>query len=129
MHILWTSWLSVAVLGMYFWNVVIVGKARGKYGVKAPSVDGPEEFKRALRAQANTVEQMVFFFPALWLCAIWLSDKTAAIAGVVWIIGRVLYTLAYLKDPSKRATGFAIATFAALALWLGAIVGLTGLTQ
>jgi len=62
MQILWTSWLSVVVLAMYFWNVVTVGKARGKYGIKAPSVEGPDEFLRALRVQANTVEQLVFFF-------------------------------------------------------------------
>ncbi|MFZ6864248.1 MAPEG family protein [Undibacterium sp. Ji67W] len=127
MQILWTSWLSVVVLAMYFWTVFTVGKARGKYGVKAPSVEGPEEFQRTLRVQANTVEQLVFFFPALWLCAIWLGDKTAAIVGVVWVIGRILYALAYLKNPSKRAVGFLVSTLAALALWLGAIVGLTGL--
>ncbi|MFZ6751745.1 MAPEG family protein [Undibacterium sp. Dicai25W] len=129
MQILWTSWLTVVVLAMYFWNVVTVGKARGKYGVKAPSVEGPEDFQRALRVQANTVEQLVFFFPALWLCALWFSDKTAAIAGVVWVVGRILYALAYLKDPSKRGAGFAVATLASLALWLGAIVGLTGLVH
>ncbi len=66
-------------------------------------------------------------FPALWLCAIWFSDKAAAIAGVVWVVGRMLYALAYLKEPSKRGAGFAVAMLAALALWLGAIVGLTGL--
>ena len=126
-HLLWTSWVSVAVLAMYFWTIVTVGKARGKYGVKAPSMDGPEEFLRAIRVQANTVEQLVFFFPALWMCAAWFNDHAAAIAGAVWIIGRMLYAFAYFKEPSKRITGFALSTLAAVSLWLGALIGLTGL--
>jgi len=129
MHFLWTSWVSVGVLAVYFWIMVTVGRARGKYGVKAPSVDGPEEFLRALRVQANTVEQLVFFFPALWLCAMCFSDQAAAIAGAIWIIGRILYALAYLKEPAKRGSGFAVSMLAALALWLGAVIGLTGLIK
>ncbi|MFZ6849279.1 MAPEG family protein [Undibacterium sp. RuRC25W] len=129
MQMLWTSWISVVVFAMYFWTIVIVGKARGKYGVKAPSVDGPEEFLRALRVQANTVEQLIFFFPALWLCAIWFSDHAAAIAGALWVVGRIAYALGYLKDPSKRASGFAVSVLASLALWMGAVIGLTGLIK
>lgn len=120
----WTSWVSLATLVMYFWIIYEVGKARVKYQIHAPSVDGPPEFLRALRVQVNTVEQMVFFFPALWLCAFWLNDKMAALGGLVWIVGRVMYAIGYYRDAAKRSMGFSVSTLAALALVCGAAFGL-----
>ncbi|CAN5899606.1 MAPEG family protein [soil metagenome] len=124
MHFPLTSWATLATLLMYFWIIYKVGAARGKYQVHAPSVDGPPEFLRALRVQINTVEQLVFFFPAMWLCAYWFSDMVAAMGGALWLLGRVLYALAYYRDATKRSTGFAISTLAALALALAAAYGL-----
>ncbi|MFZ6745750.1 MAPEG family protein [Undibacterium sp. JH2W] len=129
MHLQWTSWLTLAVLCMYIWNVIIVGRMRNVHKVPAPAMDGPPEFLRAMRVQANTVEQMVFFFPALWLCAVWSGDIPAALLGLVWLFGRIIYALAYLKDASKRSTGFLISSLAAIALMLGAIVGLSGVLK
>jgi glutathione S-transferase len=123
-HLVWTSWVTLAVLVMYFWIIYKVGNARVKYQVHAPSVDGPPEFLRALRVQMNTVEQLVFFIPALWLCAYWWDDKMAAVGGVVWLIGRVLYAITYYRDAAKRSLGFAISTFAAIALFFGTVFGL-----
>lgn len=124
MQFQWTSWITLAVLAMYFWIIFNVGKARAKFQIDAPCVDGPPEFLCVLRVQMNTVEQLVFFVPALWLCAYWFSDLIAAAGGAIWIIGRILYALAYYRDAKKRSTGFAISTLAALALALGAAYGL-----
>ncbi|MBI1773678.1 MAG: MAPEG family protein [Burkholderiales bacterium] len=129
MHLQWTSWLTLAVLCMYFWNVMVVGRLRMKLGVKAPAMDGPPEFLRAIRVQSNTVEQMVFFLPALWLCATWSGDIAAALLGLVWLVGRIMYALAYLQDASKRSMGFLISTLAAVALLLGTVVGLSGVLK
>ena len=120
----WTSWVTLAVLMMYFWIIYNVALARGKYQVHAPIVDGPPEFLRALRVQINTVEQLVFFIPALWLCASWWNDKMAAVGGVIWLVGRVMYAIGYYRDAAKRSLGFMIATFAAFALVFGAVFGL-----
>jgi glutathione S-transferase len=109
---------------MYFWIIYEVGKARDKYKVHAPSVDGPPEFLRALRVQINTVEQLIFFLPALWLCAYWWNDKIAAIGGVIWIVGRVMYAIGYYRDAAKRSMGFTLSMLAAIALVLGAVFGL-----
>ena len=119
-----TSWVTLAVLAMYFWIIYKVGAARGKHQVHAPSVDGPPEFLRALRVQINTVEQLVFFLPALWLCAFWLNDKMAAIGGAVWLVGRVMYAIGYYREAAKRSAGFLVSTLAAIALVLGAVYGL-----
>lgn len=124
MQLPWTSWATLATLIMYFWIIFNVGKARGKYRVQAPSVDGPPEFLRALRVQINTVEQLIFFIPALWLCAYWWNDKIAALGGMIWIIGRLMYAISYYRDAEKRAMGFVISTLAAIALVFGAAYGL-----
>lgn len=120
----WTSWVTLAVLVMYIWIIFKVANARGKHQIHAPFVDGPPEFLRALRVQANTVEQLVFFIPALWLCAYWWNDKMAAAGGVVWLIGRVMYAIGYYREAAKRSTGFMVATLAAFALVFGTVYGL-----
>ena len=129
MQLLWTSWLTVAVMALYFWIIYKAGKARMQFKVPAPASDGPPEFLRALRVQSNTVEQMVFFFPALWLCAIWTGDKLAAAMGTVWLLGRFLYAIAYYKEASKRSMGFMISSLAAICLVLAAIVGMSGVLK
>ena len=35
---------------------MLVGKARGKYGVKAPAITGNDVFERYFRVQQNTLE-------------------------------------------------------------------------
>ncbi len=117
---------SVTLIALLEYQVITmnVGRARVKFGVKAPAVTGHESFERAYRVQMNTVEQMAFFLPALWLCALLLSDRTAAAVGLVWIIGRALYALAYIREPSSRGPGMMISFIAATALFLGAAFGL-----
>ena len=103
---------------------IMVARARERYGIKAPAVTGNEHFERAYRVQMNTVEQIVFFLPALWLCAVLLSDIGAAAGGLIWVIGRAIYAVSYVNDPAKRGPGFGIAALAQFALWIGAAVGL-----
>ena len=124
MQMQWTSWATIAALAVYFWTFMNAGKARMQHKVLAPSMDGPPEFLRALRVQTNTLEQIIFFLPFLWLAAIWFSDRAAGIAGAVWVVGRFMYALAYYQDAAKRAPGFMIATLASLALLLMAMFGL-----
>lgn len=102
-----------------------VGQARGKYGVKAPATSGHEMFERALRIQMNTLEQLVFFLPSLWLFTIYLdAPKPAAALGVVWIIGRLIYVRAYRAEPKTRHIGFALTITPASILLLGGMVGI-----
>lgn len=119
-----TAWVSLAALAMYAWTFVNVARARVKHQVSAPSVDGPLAFQSALRVQMNTVEQMMLFFPALWLCAIYLGDLWAAAGGAAWVLGRVMYALAYYDDPAKRGPGFTLSLVASGLLLLGAGFGL-----
>ena len=85
-----TAAVTLLALLLYLIVSLNVMEARRKYEVRAPATTGNEHFERAYRVQMNTVEQMAFFLPSLWLCAIFLSDLAAAIGGIVWIAGRAL---------------------------------------
>ena len=101
----------------------LVGRARGKYGVKAPAVTGHEVFERYFRVQQNTLELLVVFLPSLWLFASYVSAGWAALLGAVYLVGRVLYLRGYVADPSKREIGFALSFLPILVLVVGALIG------
>ncbi|MES2102912.1 MAG: MAPEG family protein [Pseudomonadota bacterium] len=124
MQIQWTAWATIAALLVYMWTILNVSLARGKYKVAAPAVDGPAGFLRAMRVQVNTSEQIILFLPALWMCAYLLSDRWAALGGAVWAVGRIVYALAYYREPGKRSAGFMITLTATLGLLVGTAIGL-----
>jgi len=115
--------VTLLALLLYLATVMLVGRARFRHGVKPPSSDGPEPFQRALRVQQNTLEQLVFFLPSLWLAALLVSVRWASLLGFIWVGARVAYAAGYLQAPEKRGPGFGISFLAAMALWLMAAVG------
>jgi glutathione S-transferase len=52
------------------------------------------------------------------------QDIAAAVLGLVWIGGRVLYFAGYSKAVEKRLPGFFIQSTVCLLLFIGAIVGI-----
>jgi glutathione S-transferase len=123
MHLM-TAWATLAVLAVYFWTGFVAGRARVKYKVAAPSMDGPIEFQSAQRVQANTLEQLPLVLVPMWLCALYLGDTWAAAGGALWCIGRVLYALGYYQAPGKREAGFVTGMAASMLLIAGVIWGL-----
>jgi glutathione S-transferase len=119
----YTELVTVLALLVYVWTSFKVGGARAKYQVPAPATDGPPEFQRVFRVQMNTLEQIVFFLPSLWLFATAWGDPIAAIVGVFWPIGRVIYARAYCAAPEKRSLGFMITFFPSVILLLGGLIG------
>lgn len=119
-----TEWAMLAVLGVYFWTGVMAGLARARYGVAAPSMEGPLPFQSAQRVQANTLEQLPLVLVPLWLCGHTLGDAWGAAGGLLWCFGRILYALGYYRDPSKREAGFIIGMLACGALVAGSAIGL-----
>ena len=83
-----------------------VGKARGKYKIKAPAVSGDEMFDRHYRIHQNTIEQIVIFIPSLWLFGYFVHMNIGAGLGLLFLIGRLIFRSAYLKDPASREIGF-----------------------
>lgn len=121
---IYTAAVTLLALLLYMGFCMAAAQARGKYAIKAPAVAGDENFERVYRVQMNTAEQMVFFLPALWLCAVLLSDIGAAVGGLVWVIGRAVYAASYLEAPHKRGPGVMITMLAQTGLFLGALYGL-----
>ncbi len=118
--------VAVLAIFQFLYFGVMVGRARGKYGVTAPATSGHEMFDRAFRVQMNTLEQLVCFLPALLLAAAYWPPMIIAAIGAVYLLGRFLYASSYGKDPSKRGPGFLLSilpTFVLLgAAGWGAIV-------
>jgi len=102
---------------------VLVGRARGKYGVNAPATAGHPVFERYFRVHYNTLEQMVVFVPAMWLYGTYVSPSWAAGLGLVYVAGRFIYLLGYVADPRKREIGFGLSALPLLVLLLGALWG------
>lgn len=118
--------VALLALLQYVFFGIAVGRARGKYGVAAPAVAGHEVFERYFRVQQNTLELLVVLLPALWLFALYVSTTWAVWLGLVYIVGRTLYFLGYVKDPAKREIGFGLTILPILALVIGALVGALG---
>ncbi|MEO8409155.1 MAG: MAPEG family protein [Propionivibrio sp.] len=119
----WTALVTLLAVLLMFATGFNVGLARGRYKIMAPAVTGHELFERAYRVQMNTLEQAVIFLPVLWLYAGLIGDIGAGAMGLVWLLGRAWYAIAYQKNPAKRGPGFGIAMLAFIGLALGALWG------
>lgn len=119
-----TGLVTVLTLLVYFWMMTNVGKARGKFDIKAPAQTGNAEFERIVRVHANTLEGLVLFLPMLWIFALLWGDIWAGLVGVIYPIGRVLYAQGYYAEAEKRSRGFLICFISVAILTLGSLVGL-----
>ncbi|MDX2274815.1 MAG: MAPEG family protein [Hyphomonadaceae bacterium] len=119
----WTALVTLVALLVYFITSMGAGRARYIYKLPAPAITGNEMFERHYRVQMNTLEWLPIFLPALWLFAWVWGDQLAAAIGAFWPLGRIIYMVTYVKDPAKRSLGFATQGLAALALLIGALVG------
>jgi hypothetical protein len=108
---------------LLFGTLYAVGRARGKYGIKAPATSGHPAFERAYRVQMNTLEATVMFLPTLWLAARYGFAGWAGVAGLVWVAGRVWYAAGYLSAPERRGGGFVLAMLGWAAVLVMAVVG------
>jgi len=116
--------VTLLTLLLMFATVWMVGRARERYGIKAPSISGDPAFERAWRVQMNTLENATMFIPALWLAAQYVDPLWAGIAGMVWLIGRVWYALAYVRDATRRGPGYMVSMLAWAVLMLMAAGGI-----
>ena len=113
--------VTLLALLTYFWMGLQVAGARGKSGIQAPAMTGHPLLERAVRVHYNTLEWLPIFLASLWLFAIYWNDLVAAGLGVVWIVGRLVYSFGYMADPAKRGPGFMIQSLATAVLLFGAL--------
>lgn len=98
-----------------------VARARRRTGIDAPAMTGDPILERAVRVQANTLEWMPIFLVSLWVFALYWNDLVAALAGLVWIVGRILYWRGYMDEPGKREVGFIVQALTCAVLLFGAL--------
>jgi glutathione S-transferase len=120
----YTAIVTLLAVLWYFFVATRVAAARGTFNVKLPAIIGHPGFERVYRVQMNTLEWMPIFLPLLWLCAIYFSDAAAAVVGLIWIGGRILYYRGYTEAVEKRLPGFFIQSSACGLLLIGAVAGI-----
>ncbi len=117
-----TSLMTLLAVLLMFATSVNVGKARVKYKIAAPAITGHEIFDRAYRVQMNTLEAAAMLLPTLWVYALFVDDISAFVIGMIWLVGRIWYAIAYQINPAKRGPGFGIGFLAFAALFIAATV-------
>ena len=115
--------VTIIMLVQFMYFSIEVGKMRQKHGVKAPLMSGHEEYERSNRVHQNTMEQLVVVIPAMWIFGQFFNPLYAAGLGAVYIVARLVYRAAYMKDPSGRTVGFSTGFLAMVALVLGGLIG------
>jgi len=115
--------VTLLALLEFVWLGTRVGMARGKYGVNAPATTGNEIFERHYRVHYNTLEQLIIFIPSLWAFGFYIGQFWAAGLGVIYLLGRIIYALAYIKDPGSRGPGMLLSVIPCYIMLLGGIVG------
>jgi len=107
----------------YIGFAMLVGYARGRYGVAAPAVAGHPEFERYFRVQQNTLEMLVPLVPSAWLFGLYVSAGWGALLVGVFVVGRAWYAAAYIRDPQRRGPGFGLSFLPLVILAIGALAG------
>lgn len=119
-----TGLVTLVTLAVYFWMSLQTAKVRGKTNTPAPAMTGPDELMRAIRVHENTMEGLLLFFPAIWLFALTIGDLWAAVIGIFYPIGRLIYARGYYAAANKRSRGFMIGLISTAILYIGALIAL-----
>jgi len=114
--------VGLALVQFLYFALAVAG-ARTRYKVAAPAISGNETFERYLRVQQNTLEQLVVFIPSILIWGQYSSPYVAAALGVIFLVGRMIYFFAYVKDPKSRELGFILTVGPNAVLLGGAIIG------
>jgi glutathione S-transferase len=114
--------IGLALVEFFLFGLA-VARARTRYHVPAPAISGNADFERYFRVQANTLEQLIIFLPAIVLFAHYVNAYVAAALGALFIIGRAVYFRGYTKAAEAHHFGFSLSVIPNLILLIGAIFG------
>jgi hypothetical protein len=113
---------SLAILQYVLFGIK-VGQARARYGVSAPATSGNPIFERCFRVHQNTLELLVLLVPGLYLFGRYFNPLVAAGLGVVYLVGREMYSASYVKNPAARGPGYGLSVLPSLILVIGGLAG------
>jgi len=97
----------VTVLALLEYTVLglMVGRARGTYGIEAPATTGNPDFERIFRVHVNTLEALIVFVPAVWIFSLTINYHLGVILGLLFVVARIVYAQGYMSAANKRGTG------------------------
>jgi len=99
--------VAVASVFMVLWKGIQVGRARKEFNVMYPKMysEDKEKFNCYQRAHQNTLENYPQFLLLLFIGGLEMP-VLSALAGAIWVAGRVSYALGYYTgDPKNRMRG------------------------
>ena len=99
--------------------------SRGKYDVKAPKTVGNERWERIFRIQQNTMEQLLIFIPSVLIFSLYVSATWVLLPGILFIVGRHIYSRLYLESPENRGPGMVLSFFSNIFLVIAGLVGIS----
>ena len=108
----------------YLVLAALVGRARARYGVRAPATTGHPDFERTNRVHQNTLENLIVFVPAVWIFGLYVSYLWATVLGVLFVAARAIYAVGYLQAAEKRGIGAGLTGLANAVLVVGGLIGL-----
>jgi uncharacterized MAPEG superfamily protein len=73
--------------------------------------------------QQNTLELLIVFLPVLAIAAAYWNPVWVAAIGAVYLIGRLVYFRAYVREPRQRSLGYGLSIVPVLLLALGSVIG------
>jgi len=120
---MWIDLVAVLAILQFIGFGMVVASARTQYKVHAPATSGHPQFERLYRVHMNTLELLVCLLPALYVAGRYWPAHWVAGAGVVYLLGRLIYWRAYAKDPASRTLGFSLSIFPIIALLIAALAG------
>lgn len=120
---LWTALVILLALLEFMVFGFLVGGARKRYHIAVPATTGNPDFERTFRVHYNTLEMLIVFVPSIWLFGMYLNPRWAAIIGAVFLVGRVLYAVGYIRAAEKRSLGAMLSFLSVSVLLVGALYG------
>ncbi len=118
-----TAIIVMLALLQYIYFTGRAGLSRDKDGVDAPACTGNDHFERVFRVQQNTLEQLIIFIPGMLAFTFFVGADWAHLPGFGFIIGRALYSRAYIRDPKTRGPGMIITFLSNMTLVVGTLIG------
>ena len=92
----WTILLLASTIGIYRWGLIFAGRAPIN-GFRADQPEGPDWYKRSMRAHANCIENLpVFGGIVLALYASHAGGRVADFASIGVLVARVMQSLVHV---------------------------------
>jgi uncharacterized membrane protein YecN with MAPEG domain len=71
------------------------------------------------------MEQLVVFIPAVLIFSLYVSASWVLLPGILFIVGRHIYSRLYLESPENRGPGMILSFFSNIALVIAGLVGIS----